>query len=394
MKNNRVLILVFAFVSISWNIYPQCADPDPSIWENTWLSCKQSQNPNQAHGEGHWILYDFSREYFIGQSWIWNTNESGATDQGIKDVVVDYSNDGVNWTLLGEFTFAKAPGTAQYGGFAGPDFGGKSIRYVLITALNNWGSSNCYGLAEVKFNLEQTPIELPDPGTLTYDEEGCRTVQDTSGLWFTVNSFQIDPEELEFPASDDGSILALFEADQSFALTSFEGNSFQLFATTSPEAAFGSIVIDNQDPVTLSWHSDLPKANQILFEANELGEGKHTFFMVSHGPGVNVDYISACLGDETVSVDDFNSKAETFNLQAYPNPVSQFTFLQTNGSGNISRIQLYNATGSTLTAQKFMYQKNGNGYQLDCKDLSNGTYFIIALDENGRSAAEKIIVQH
>ncbi|MEM9823882.1 MAG: T9SS type A sorting domain-containing protein, partial [Bacteroidota bacterium] len=61
------------------------------------------------------------------------------------------------------FEFSQGTGEAIYGGFAGPDFEGKQARYVLLTAISNWGHESCFGLAEVKFNLTNqfSTIEPP-----------------------------------------------------------------------------------------------------------------------------------------------------------------------------------------------------------------------------------------
>jgi len=49
--------------------------------------------------------------------------------------------------------FNEATGSDSYSGSAGPDFGGASARHVLISAVDNWGEPDWFGLAEVKFNI-------------------------------------------------------------------------------------------------------------------------------------------------------------------------------------------------------------------------------------------------
>ncbi|MEL6863891.1 MAG: discoidin domain-containing protein [Bacteroidota bacterium] len=164
--------LIFAIYFIQ--LQAQCVDPNASIWEDTWQSCQVSDSPNPARGEGHWIQYDFGENYALSTSYIWNTNASGESDKGFRNVVVDYSVNGEEWNELGTYEFPQAPETARYGGFQGFDFEGVSARYVLITAIDNWGHGSCYGLAEVKFNLKpiQEIFELPCE-ELPCDEE-CR----------------------------------------------------------------------------------------------------------------------------------------------------------------------------------------------------------------------------
>ena len=82
---------------------------------------------------------------------IWNYNVENEMGNGFKDVVIDYSIDGVNWIQLGQFNWQQAPGTPNYEGFDGPDFGGAQAQYVLITALNSFDDTGCMGFSQVQF---------------------------------------------------------------------------------------------------------------------------------------------------------------------------------------------------------------------------------------------------
>lgn len=133
-----------------------------------WLSCQASANPNPARGTGHWIRYNLGDTYALTQSTIWNFNTpervnsynnqpwslaplQGKLTDGLKDVVIDLSINGIDWQEWGRFTIPIAPGSSFYEGSFGPDFGGKLARHILITAVSNHGGS-CYGLGEVRFN--------------------------------------------------------------------------------------------------------------------------------------------------------------------------------------------------------------------------------------------------
>lgn len=154
MKNIIHISITFVLIlSLASSVlFAQC-DMPTGIWENTWQSCQTSQNPNASRGVGHWVQYDFGANYTLYDTHIWNTNESGKTNMGFKNVVIDYSVDGSNWTTLGNFQFQQGTGQAEYAGFSGFGFGGATARYVVLTALDNWGHGSCYGFAEVRFNL-------------------------------------------------------------------------------------------------------------------------------------------------------------------------------------------------------------------------------------------------
>lgn len=76
----------------------------------------------------------------------------GFIADGINQANIDYSLDGTIWSHLGQFDFLQAPGTDNYPGFSGPSFGGINARYVLISAISNFGGS-CYGLSEIRFDV-------------------------------------------------------------------------------------------------------------------------------------------------------------------------------------------------------------------------------------------------
>lgn len=156
MKYTFSIIILFQGILM---FAQNCTTADASIWQNTWSSCTPSTNPNSAHGSGHWILYDLGENARLGKTQIWNTNEASKLDEGFKEVYVDYSTNGTTWTRLGEYVFEQGTGVATYGGFEGPNFQGKEVRYVLITAKSNYGNASCYGLCEVKFNAIPKQIQ-------------------------------------------------------------------------------------------------------------------------------------------------------------------------------------------------------------------------------------------
>ncbi len=146
-----IFISLFIYAQSS---YAQCfPDRHNTSWFDGWISCAASPSPNASRGEGHWILYDFNHLYKLGQMHVWNTNAVGFLDDGMKEVVIDISDDGVNWTALGQFQFEKGTGSTTYEGFDGPNLNDAEGRYLLITALSNWGGS-CYGMSEIKIDVD------------------------------------------------------------------------------------------------------------------------------------------------------------------------------------------------------------------------------------------------
>jgi hypothetical protein len=100
---------------------------------------------------------------------LWNYNEywsGGESNRGIKIATVEYStNNGTNWTSLGDMTFAQATGLSNYTGedytFASPLIGVTDVRFTVV---ENHGGDRV-GLSEVRF-IETDALSgahTPDP---------------------------------------------------------------------------------------------------------------------------------------------------------------------------------------------------------------------------------------
>lgn len=165
MKKTIIIILFFAYTNIS----AQCfLDRHNTTWYDGWISCNTSANPNPVRGESHWILYNFNYSYELYQMHIWNTNAPDYLADGMQEIVIDISNDGVNWTEVGEFQIPMADGTSTYEGLDLHDFNGTSAQYVLITGLTNHGGS-CFGLSEIRINVADEVIIVNDEEPLNPD---------------------------------------------------------------------------------------------------------------------------------------------------------------------------------------------------------------------------------
>ncbi|MHC4509556.1 MAG: LamG-like jellyroll fold domain-containing protein, partial [Planctomycetota bacterium] len=116
---------------------------------------------------GGWIQYQFDRMQKLHQMWVWNSNQmfEGLYGFGMKDVAVEYSTNGADWTAVAEVPqFAKAPGTAGYAHDTTVDFGGAEAKYVRLTATSNWGGLlPQYGLSEVRFFSVPVSAREPSP---------------------------------------------------------------------------------------------------------------------------------------------------------------------------------------------------------------------------------------
>ncbi|MEM9258831.1 MAG: T9SS type A sorting domain-containing protein [Bacteroidota bacterium] len=160
MQRFLLLFASLTLTSLCCQLHAQCwpegftHDTRP---EAMWLSCTPSENPNPAREVGLWLHFDLGAEYGLGSSTIWNFNEPGMEELGVTRLAVDYSLDGHSWTSWGEVDLPLATGRRDYPGVIGPDLKGVRARFLVLTALTSAGEiPNCAGLAEVRFNLDET----------------------------------------------------------------------------------------------------------------------------------------------------------------------------------------------------------------------------------------------
>lgn len=125
--------------------------------DDAWLSCAPlSTSPNPNRGEHHWIQYNFGTAYSLTNIHVWNYNVENATNLGFQDVVIDYSNDGINWQELGTYSWDQANAASDYEGFDLPNMENITAQYVLITSLDP--INTCRGLSKVAFTAFNCPV--------------------------------------------------------------------------------------------------------------------------------------------------------------------------------------------------------------------------------------------
>jgi hypothetical protein len=131
------------------------------IPETMWFTATGDLDP--------WFQFKFDDIKQLDTMTVWNSNGAAesAIGWGVKDVVVEYSQDGENWTVLeGVTQFSRAPGLVTY---ATPDeiaFGGVPAKMVRLDIGSNWGSLlMSYGLSEVQFNAIPAQARTPEPAS-------------------------------------------------------------------------------------------------------------------------------------------------------------------------------------------------------------------------------------
>ena len=135
-------------------------DRHSTIDTDMWLSGAGDPLP--------WIQYEFNRVYKLHEMWVWNSNQKiePIVGLGAREVSVEISTDGENWTQIqGADQFAQATGSEDYTHNTVLDFGGVQAQYCRITIHSGYGMLSQYGLSEVRFSYVPTFAREPQPAS-------------------------------------------------------------------------------------------------------------------------------------------------------------------------------------------------------------------------------------
>ncbi|NQV36161.1 MAG: discoidin domain-containing protein [Phycisphaeraceae bacterium] len=120
-----------------------------------------------------WIQFEFDAVKQLETMKIWNSNGVAemAIGWGVKDVEIEYSADGENWTVLeGTSQLNRATGLPTYNQYDDIAFKGAAAKLVRLNIQSNWGGIlMAYGLSEVQFSMIPTQVRSPEPASGSTD---------------------------------------------------------------------------------------------------------------------------------------------------------------------------------------------------------------------------------
>ncbi|MHC4519069.1 MAG: DUF1349 domain-containing protein, partial [Planctomycetota bacterium] len=111
------------------------------------------------------LQYEFDRLYKLHQMLVWNYNVQFELmlGFGVKDVTVEYSEDAMDWTGLGDVELAQAAALATYTANTVVEFNGVPAKYVRLTVNSGYGPLGQFGLSEVRFLFIPAHAREPQP---------------------------------------------------------------------------------------------------------------------------------------------------------------------------------------------------------------------------------------
>jgi hypothetical protein len=112
-----------------------------------------------------YIQYEFDRVYKLHEMLVWNYNVQFEMllGFGVKDVTVEYSENGADWTALGDATFAQGTAKATYAANTAVAFDGVPVKFVRLNVNSGYGMMGQFGLSEVRFMYIPAQAREPQP---------------------------------------------------------------------------------------------------------------------------------------------------------------------------------------------------------------------------------------
>ncbi|HPC95841.1 MAG TPA: discoidin domain-containing protein, partial [Sedimentisphaerales bacterium] len=218
-----------------------------------------------------WIQFEFDRVYKLHEMLVWNYNVQFELilGFGLKNVTVEYSENGTDWVALGDFELARATAKATYTANTTVEFGGIPARFVRLNVNSGYGMMGQYGLSEVRFLYIPAHAREPKPadgatdvevGTALAWRSGREAVShqvflgtdpDALPLAGTVNAATFAPGNLEFGRTYYWQVDEVNEADAVTAwagdLWSFSTQEYALvdgFETYNDDLEAGTTIFD------------------------------------------------------------------------------------------------------------------------------------------------------
>ena len=213
------------------------ADLHGTAAETMWLS---------ATGDpAVWIQFAFDRAYKLDRMLVWNSNQAVESFAGFgaKEVTIEVSTNGTDWTVLENvLQFAQAPGAAGYAANTMVDFNGATAQFVRISVNSGYGPMGQYGLSEVRFLYIPTFATRPNPETGAID-----VAPDVTLSW-----------------GRDGR-----EAGSHDVYVGLNPDDLTLAGTVS-ESSFDTLALDLQVGETYSWRVD--EVNEAMDPSTWIGD--------------------------------------------------------------------------------------------------------------------------
>ena len=183
-----------------------------------------------------YIEYAFNAVYKLHEMLVWNYNSQFELmlGFGLKDVTVEYSENGTDWTVLADVQLAQATAKATYTANTTIDFEGVAAQYVRLAVNSGYGMLGQYGLSEVRFSYVPILAREPEPADGAVDVSVDAMLDWRSGRQAASHEVYLSTDEA---AVTDSTALADVVTDSSYTPDDLElANTYYWKVTEVNEA--------------------------------------------------------------------------------------------------------------------------------------------------------------
>jgi len=117
-----------------------------------------------VEGETPYVQFEFDKVYKLHEMRVWNYNFDFEPFLGmsVKEATIEYSENGTDWTVLGDVELAQGPGSSTYTYDTVIPLDGATAQYVRMTIASSWGATaTSHGLSEVR--IMYIPVQPREP---------------------------------------------------------------------------------------------------------------------------------------------------------------------------------------------------------------------------------------
>jgi len=210
-------------------------DHHSTVPSDMWLATPVDGEPIQ-------IEFGFDRVYKMHEMLLWNYNMQFELllGFGIQNATVEYSENGVDWTVLGDVELTQATARADYTAST-IDLQGVPAQYVRLTVNAGFGTKAKFGLSEVRFLYIPAHAREPQPTDGTTEMSVDTALSWRAGRDVAVHEVYLSTDE---QAVIDGTALADAIEAASFAPGNLEFGSTYYWKV-------------NETQADTSWEGDL-----------------------------------------------------------------------------------------------------------------------------------------
>jgi hypothetical protein len=294
-----------------------------------------------------WYSVEFEEIFNLSIMWVWNFNQYPTLlGRCLKDVWIDYSQDGTNWTRLmnGEqdyFTLAQGTGTMGLEHTDEIDFGGIAAKYLTITAKSipdgTYGDTSWAGIAELLFGIDtdnMAELTSPEDGAVAVAPEGVELSWNAPVNGASAYDVYLSSDESAL--SDPATIISENQSGLSYnpANLDYGTTYYWKVVSTTPEGEFASYTRSfttqgkavSPSPADGSFNVELDAGEGLSWQG-PVGDGVNTFHTVYFSDDIN-----------NINVEN---PAVEYTLGTYSELTAPATDIVTYMGGSLARAQMY-----------------------------------------------------